>query len=400
MTAPTVSVQYEDLKAIASHFDHHAQEIIKVYRFIANQVHELRTEYWVGDNADIFYTSMDSDILPALSRLQQALAEGGDTTRDIIAIFQQAEEDGAAVFSDSGGLSSDMNLSNLGKRAVRNGVSAIKANSRSDSETGIPPAPPPPLPPATGDGSGIHGMAADDITDDHRAVWSKMRDVAYWAEKLGFLGFGRTGSHMLHYLRNTGDPLLVNVNHMLNDIELLRQGVDRQFQREIIPQIQENLDALGPITEPIQFTVETNWTSDVYPNLDSERDWYYAMGGFSYSQTGLVTVSPNSDGESLIVSIESQVHVFDRYNWDEGKSVTIPSADSLLGTEEGTLGFFNDISILGDHVSDGEMGLLHQVGLAQEYDIHGTSDVEIHIFEYGIVSLELTDVSQDHDGGR
>jgi WXG100 family type VII secretion target len=122
MTAPTVSVQYEDLKAIASHFDHHAQEIIKVYRFIANQVHELRTEYWVGDNADIFYTSMDSDILPALSRLQQALAEGGDTTRDIIAIFQQAEEDGAAAFNGDDRVVSDDNRTRPVSRRLRQGV--------------------------------------------------------------------------------------------------------------------------------------------------------------------------------------------------------------------------------------------------------------------------------------
>jgi hypothetical protein len=45
------------------------------------------------------------------------------------------------------------------------------------------------------------------------------------------------------------------------------------------------------------------------------------------------------------------LHVYDRYNWDQGKSVTIA----------------------GIPLKDEQLGRLYRVGLASEYDINGTS---------------------------
>lgn len=45
------------------------------------------------------------------------------------------------------------------------------------------------------------------------------------------------------------------------------------------------------------------------------------------------------------------MHVYDRYNWDEGKSVTIA----------------------GVVISDTTLGRLHKAGIAQEYNVEGQS---------------------------
>ena len=74
------------------------------------------------------------------------------------------------------------------------------------------------------------------------------------------------------------------------------------------------------------------------------------MGGFSFSQTAAVSVVPDSDGRP-VVQIDSKLHIFDRYNWDAGKSVTIGPFE----------------------VKDEQLGSLHEAGLAQEFLIEGSS---------------------------
>lgn len=81
--------------------------------------------------------------------------------------------------------------------------------------------------------------------------------------------------------------------------------------------------------------------------------WFYAVGGVSTSVTGVVAAVPDADGNPRI-SVDYQVNVWDRYNWDENKAVAIGPLD----------------------IPDGEMAKLHRVGLAQEFDMSGSSSVK------------------------
>lgn len=91
------------------------------------------------------------------------------------------------------------------------------------------------------------------------------------------------------------------------------------------------------------------WKS-FYATKDQSLDWYFALGGFSFSVTGVVMKSATAAGAG---SLKYQVHIFDRYNWDAGKSVDI--------------GPF--------HFEDTELGNLHLKGLAREYHVKGSSEV-------------------------
>jgi hypothetical protein len=75
------------------------------------------------------------------------------------------------------------------------------------------------------------------------------------------------------------------------------------------------------------------------------------MGAFSYSVTGEVTATGGSKPK---VSLDYRVHVFDRYNWDKGKS-----------TRVGPL-----------TIKDEELQKLHRKGLAREYIVRGDSAVQ------------------------
>jgi hypothetical protein len=77
--------------------------------------------------------------------------------------------------------------------------------------------------------------------------------------------------------------------------------------------------------------------------------WFYALGTFSYSVAGSVWVRKvNGPWET---ELKSLVYIFDRYNWYGGKATTI-----------GPFTF-----------TDEELGRMHLVGLAKEYNVRGTS---------------------------
>lgn len=90
-----------------------------------------------------------------------------------------------------------------------------------------------------------------------------------------------------------------------------------------------------------------------YLTEQENPNWFYAMGGIQYSTTGVVTVHPpEHPGGQPRVEVDYQTHVWDRYNWDGGKAVTIGPIT----------------------IEDESLAEMHRAGVAQEYDIVGTSD--------------------------
>ncbi|WP_225832962.1 hypothetical protein [Streptomyces sp. NK08204] len=71
-----------------------------------------------------------------------------------------------------------------------------------------------------------------------------------------------------------------------------------------------------------------------------------------------MTAVPDAHGNPKI-SVDYQANVWDRYNWDEGKGVNVGPMK----------------------IPDGQMAKLHRVGLAQEYDMAGSSST--HHYDLG-----------------
>ncbi|MFD9161517.1 hypothetical protein ACFVZ8_05805 [Streptomyces sp. NPDC059558] len=103
---------------------------------------------------------------------------------------------------------------------------------------------------------------------------------------------------------------------------------------------------------PVVIPVETR-NEGYYFGDAADRNWYYAVGGAQSNVTGVMTVTPGADGKP-VVGLDYQVNVWDRYNWDEGKGVTIGKFE----------------------IPDGEPSQQHKVGLAQEFNMAGSSSVK------------------------
>ncbi|MEU3743752.1 MULTISPECIES: hypothetical protein [Streptomyces] len=170
---------------------------------------------------------------------------------------------------------------------------------------------------------------------------------------------GETGAsrNMLHYLRGTGETLDLDVDRILADdsdfrskIENKHVGTNQDAWRQ--QALNEFHEAGGDRTVVVPVESRTRHT-----NLQSD-EWFHAVGAHAQNVSGFVTVTPDAHGGAPKVSLDYQVNVWDRYNWDPGKST--PFADGLI------------------NISDGDMGRLHKVGFAQEFDMQGSSSTYHH----------------------
>ncbi|WP_344069758.1 hypothetical protein [Streptomyces crystallinus] len=188
-----------------------------------------------------------------------------------------------------------------------------------------------------------------------RDVWlhAKALSIATAGDVLGETGASR---NMLHYLSGTGKPLNLDVDRMLHEDSEFRSGIEQEH-------VAGNQDvwrkkALGEFyraggDKTVVVPVES---PALHRTLKSD-EWFHAVGSHAQNVSGMVTVSPNRDGGPPKVSVDYQVNVWDRYNWDKGKSTTFPG---------------------GIVIPDADMGRLHTVGIAQEFDMRGSSSTYTH----------------------
>jgi hypothetical protein len=202
----------------------------------------------------------------------------------------------------------------------------------------IPGPPSDPPKPASGDGIGKYKSKKP--TWGARLNKIKFEQVANVAETIGM---GDAARHMNHYLDNNGKDLTVSVEAMLRDLGDLRTEVAKLANSKAKPVYERLIKSKTKKSE----TFVSSWTVYDY-DKKMTKNWYYAMGAFSFSVSGVLTVTP---GKPAKAAIDYKIHVFDRYNWDAGKSVEI--------------GPFT--------IKDKELGELHLMGLAKEYVVRGTS---------------------------
>ncbi len=329
-----------------------AEEITEVASELSNRVDSIE---WHGLDADGFRAKFQ----------QLVIARSLILAAQLSALERELEEQAAEQDATSAARSSVTLLATRGASTRTAAVPKLNdpRNDTNASPTGPPqdpgikpgipgtsapipaPQPWPRAPDSASEGSGPHGV--EEPTDEDRlkhAQWSAA------AEEVEII-MPNASAHMDHYLDGTGETYPVNVDGMLNAMPELRDrvigDVSYAAREAMLTAKSEN------ITEPTTYPFVTPWDG-AYAQKEDSLDWFYAVGGYQYATTGTVTVyPPETPGGEWRYEYSYQVHVGDRYNWDPGKSTDVG----------------------GKSVTDEEMGRLHQVGLAQEYDLEGHSSV-------------------------
>ena len=112
-------VNYDELQRFANHFDSESEVIAETQSKLRQQAHELETE-WVGKGSEKFFNEFETEILPAMGRLHNALTLSADALRKIMKIFDEAENETTGYFKGSNfdtGLRA-AGLGNIGVAAV------------------------------------------------------------------------------------------------------------------------------------------------------------------------------------------------------------------------------------------------------------------------------------------
>jgi hypothetical protein len=130
--------------------------------------------------------------------------------------------------------------------------------------------------------------------------------------------------------------------------------------------------------------------SSVHQMISSKQntDMYFSFG--SYTATHHVApLSVDINSEEITLLLSQWIQIFDKYNWDNGKFVTLLSSWcwSLDSPHCGNIEELTSID-----VNDKSLGRLHKLGIAKEYEIHGNSVVKT--FEDTFSFSELKDASK------
>lgn len=93
-----IQVEYDKLEAIAGRFSERAENTVDMRSRIENGVQALQSGKWEGEGSAAFFTEMERDVFPVMTRLTDALEQAQSVTLQAKDILQAAEAAAAVPF--------------------------------------------------------------------------------------------------------------------------------------------------------------------------------------------------------------------------------------------------------------------------------------------------------------
>lgn len=100
--AEKTELNYDQVQGFIKTFGTEGEEIQNLTKATAGKAEALHGDAWIGKGADQFFNEMQSEILPAMNRLGQALATASSIAQKIAETFNQAEEETQGYFNSLG----------------------------------------------------------------------------------------------------------------------------------------------------------------------------------------------------------------------------------------------------------------------------------------------------------
>ena len=97
MSNHTFQLDYDLLQSVAQKFKEEGEDMAKLYSSTRQRLQSLRKE-WIGEAAEKFFEEMETELLPALQRLSQALFQSRDVSGEIMRLIQDADTETAGYF--------------------------------------------------------------------------------------------------------------------------------------------------------------------------------------------------------------------------------------------------------------------------------------------------------------
>lgn len=98
MPAATIRSDQDELAQIGQTFSKASSAIAGVNRKIKSSQDTLEGGDWIGKGATAFFKEMNSDVFPAMKRLESAMSEAARITKQVAKLMKQAEDDASRLF--------------------------------------------------------------------------------------------------------------------------------------------------------------------------------------------------------------------------------------------------------------------------------------------------------------
>lgn len=89
---------YDGMEEIATSFNAQADVVMQMLDNLRNHMEDLKPD-WIGLGSDAFFAEMESEVIPAIQRLQIALESGAQATQRISQTVETAEQEASAQFT-------------------------------------------------------------------------------------------------------------------------------------------------------------------------------------------------------------------------------------------------------------------------------------------------------------
>lgn len=106
--ADIIRADYEALEKVAAGFGQHSDAVEQMLQTVIRSMSKLQDGGWIGRGAEAFFKEMESETLPAVRRLVDALAQASQATSQIGDIFRSAEEEASSPFRNGAAAGSRM----------------------------------------------------------------------------------------------------------------------------------------------------------------------------------------------------------------------------------------------------------------------------------------------------
>jgi|WetSurMetagenome_2_1015567.scaffolds.fasta_scaffold422294_3 WXG100 family type VII secretion target len=97
MASDRFQAKYDELDQLSGMFSSEAGHVGETMGKLKSAIENMRDK-WIGEGAQKFFQEMESEVLPALGKLQAALNEGASKTKQMAGVIHEHEEQASNLF--------------------------------------------------------------------------------------------------------------------------------------------------------------------------------------------------------------------------------------------------------------------------------------------------------------
>ena len=100
----TITLDFDAFKNIEGSFRNQESATQQTIGKLNKVIEQLRGGDWFGEGATAFFNEMDSEVMPAMKKLQKAMGEGDRVSKEMERLQHEAETSITSLFTNIPGL--------------------------------------------------------------------------------------------------------------------------------------------------------------------------------------------------------------------------------------------------------------------------------------------------------